>query len=179
MRDPSLAAKLGAEFLGTFLLVFGGCGAAILAATFLTDDGVQLGIGFLGVSLAFGLTVLIGAFAFGHVSGGHFNPAVSIGLAIAKRFEWKGVLPYIVTQIVAASVAGAVLFAIANGKPGFNAVESGFASNGYGDRSPGGYGLLACLIIEVVLTAVFLYIILGATDDRAPRVSRPSPSAWA
>jgi aquaporin Z len=173
MREPSLAARLGAEFLGTFLLVFGGCGAAILAATFLTDDNVQLGIGFLGVSLAFGLSVLVGAYAFGHVSGGHFNPAVTIGLAIAKRFEWKGVLPYIVTQIVAASVAGAVLFAIANGKPGFSAVESGFASNGYGDRSPGGYGLVAGLIIEIVITAIFVYIILGATDDRAPRGLAP------
>ena len=173
MQEPSLAAKLGAEFLGTFLLVFMGCGAAILAATFLTDDGVQLGIGFLGVSLAFGLSLLIGVYAFGHVSGGHFNPAVSIGLAIAKRFEWKGVLPYIVTQIVAASVAGAVLFAIANGKPGFNAVESGFASNGYGDRSPGGYGLVAGLIIEIVITAVFVYVILGATDDRAPKALAP------
>jgi aquaporin Z len=173
MREPSLAARLGAEFLGTFLLVFGGCGAAILAATFLTDDNVQLGIGFLGVSLAFGLSVLVGAYAFGHVSGGHFNPAVTIGLAIAKRFEWKGVLPYIVTQIVAASVAGAVLFAIANGKPGFSAVESGFASNGYGDRSPGGYGLVAGLIIEIVITAIFVYIILGATDDRAPKGLAP------
>jgi glycerol uptake facilitator-like aquaporin len=118
MTGPSLAARLGAEFLGTFLLVFGGCGAAILAATFLTDDNVQLGIGLLGVSLAFGLSVLAGAYAFGHVSGGHFNPAVTIGLAIAKRFEWKGVLPYIGTQIVAASVAGAVLFAIAKASPG-------------------------------------------------------------
>jgi aquaporin Z len=173
VTEPSLAAKLGAEFLGTFLLVFGGCGAAIIAATFLTDDNVQLGIGLLGVSLAFGLSVLAGAFAFGHVSGGHFNPAVTIGLAIAKRFEWKGVLPYIGTQIVAASVAGAVLFAIANGKPGFSAVESGFASNGYGDRSPGGYGLLAGLIVEIVITAFFVYIILGSTDDRAPKGFAP------
>ena len=124
-------------------------------------------------SLAFGLTVLTGAFAFGHVSGGHFNPAVSIGLAIAKRFDPKLLLPYIVTQIVAATAAGAVLLVIANGKPGFNAVESGFATNGYGDRSPGGYSLLACLVIEVVLTAVFLYIILGATDDRAPKGFAP------
>jgi aquaporin Z len=173
MTEPSLAAKLGAEFLGTFLLVFGGCGAAILAATFLTDDNVQLGIGLLGVALAFGLSVLAGAYAFGHVSGGHFNPAVTIGLAIAKRFQWKGVLPYVGTQIVAASVAGAVLFAIAKGKPGFSAVESGFASNGYGDRSPGGYGLLAGLIIEIVITAIFVYIILGATDDRAPKGLAP------
>ena len=176
MREPPLAAKLGAEFLGTFWLVFGGCGSAVLAAKFLTDDSVQLGIGFLGVALAFGLTVLTGAYAFGHVSGGHFNPAVTIGLAVAKRFDWKGVLPYIVTQIVAASVAGAVLFVIAVGKADTTAADvsaGGFATNGYGDRSPGHYGLLACLIIEVVLTAVFLYIILGATDDRAPKGFAP------
>ena len=129
-----------------------------------------------GSSLAFGLTVLTGAYAFGHVSGGHFNPAVTIGLAVAKRFDWKGVLPYIVTQIVAASVAGAVLFVIAVGKADTSAAavsESGFASNGYGDHSPGDYGLLACLIAEVVLTAIFLYIILGATDDRAPKGFAP------
>lgn len=170
MKDIPLSAKLGAEFLGTFWLVFGGCGSAVLAALFLTDSAepVQLGIGFVGVSLAFGLTVLTGAFAFGHVSGGHFNPAVSIGLAVAKRFDPKLLLPYIVTQIVAATAAGAVLYLIASGKPGFSAVESGFATNGYGDRSPGGYSLLAALVIEIVLTAIFLYIILGATDDRAP-----------
>jgi len=148
MNEIPLSAKLGAEALGTFWLVLGGCGAAVLAATFLSGDAdpIQLGIGFLGVALAFGLTVLTGAFAFGHVSGGHFNPAVSIGLAIAKRFDPKLLLPYIVTQIVA---------------------------NGYGDRSPGGYSLLACFVIEVVLTAVFLYIILGATDDRAPKGFAP------
>lgn len=174
MREPKLGAKLGAEALGTFWLVFGGCGSAVLAARFLSDpDNVQLGIGFLGVALAFGLTVLTGAYAFGHVSGGHFNPAVSIGLAVAKRFEWKLVLPYIVTQVVAATVAGAVLLVIASGRDGFSAVESGFASNGYGDRSPGGYGLLAALVVEIVLTAVFLYIILGATDDRAPKGFAP------
>ena len=145
----------------------------MLAAVFLTDANVQLGIGFVGVSLAFGLTVLTGAYAFGHVSGGHFNPAVTLGLAVAKRFEWRGVRPYIVAQSSPASAAGAVLLAIASGKDGFNAVESGFATNGYGDRSPGGYGLLACLVIEVVLTAFFLYIILGATDDRAPKGFAP------
>jgi aquaporin Z len=173
MREPSLGARLGAEFLGTFWLVFGGCGSAVLAAVYLTEDRLQLGIGLVGVSLAFGLTVLTGAYAFGHVSGGHFNPAVTVGLAIAKRFEWRWVAPYIGVQIVAASVAGAVLFAIASGKPGFNAVNSGFASNGYGTRSPDGYGLLAGLITEIVLTAVFLYIILGATDDRAPKGFAP------
>ena len=173
MREPSLGARLGAEFLGTFWLVFGGCGSAVLAAVFLNDDQIQLGIGFVGVALAFGLTVLTGAYAFGHVSGGHFNPAVTIGLAVSKRFEWRGVGPYIGTQIFAASVAGAVLYAIAAGRPGFNAVESGFASNGYGDRSPGDYGLVAALIAEIVLTAVFLYVILGATDDRAPKGFAP------
>ncbi len=176
MREPSLGAKLGAEFLGTFWLVFGGCGSAVLAAKFLTEDNIQLGIGFVGVSLAFGLTVLTGAYAFGHVSGGHFNPAVTIGLAVAKRFEWKGVLPYIVTQIVAASVAGAVLFIIATGREGATAAsvsEGGFASNGYGAHSPGGFSLLAALITEIVLTAIFLYIILGATDDRAPKGFAP------
>ena len=173
MREPSLGARLGAEFLGTFWLVFGICGTAVLAALFLTEDQVQLGVGFFGVSLAAGLAVLSGAYAFGHISGGHFNPAVTIGLALAKRFEWKRVGPYIAAQIVAASVAAAVLFAIASGRPGFDAVESGFASNGYGERSPGGYGLLAALITEIVLTAVFLYLILGATDDRASKGFAP------
>jgi aquaporin Z len=173
MQEPSLAAKLGAEFLGTFLLVFVGCGSVVIASEFLSANDVQIGIGLLGISLAFGLAVLVGAFAFGHVSGGHFNPAVSIGLAIAKRFEWKGVLPYTITQIVASTVAGAVLLAIASGKPGFSAVESGFASNGYGDRSLGGYGLVAALIVEIVMTAIFLYIILGATDDRSPKGFAP------
>jgi len=173
MRQPSLAAKLGAEFLGTFLLVFGGCSSVVIAAQFLNKDKVELGIGLLGIALAFGLAVLVGAFAFGHVSGGHFNPAVSIGLAIAKRFEWKGVLPYVVTQLIASTVAGAALLAVASGKAGFNAVQSGFASNGYGDRSPNGYGLVACLITEIIMTAIFLYIILGATDDRAPKGFAP------
>ena len=173
MQEVKLGAKLGAEFLGTFWLVFGGCGSAVLVATFLTTpDDVQLGIGFVGVSLAFGLAVLTGAYAFGHVSGGHFNPAVTIGLAVAKRFEWRGVGPYIAVQVVAASVAGAVLFAIASGGPEFDA-SAGFASNGYGDRSPGGYSLVAALIAEIVLTAMFLYIILGATDDRAPKGFAP------
>ena len=173
MNDTPLGAKLGAEFLGTFGLVLGGCGSAVLAATFLTDDNVQLGIGFVGVALAFGLTVLTGAYAFGHVSGGHFNPAVTIGLAVAKRFEWKGVLPYIGTQIVAGALAALVLYLIASGKSGFSASESGFASNGYGAHSPGGYGLGAALLTEIVMTAAFLYVILGATDDRAPKGFAP------
>jgi aquaporin Z len=173
MQEPSLAAKLGAEFLGTFLLVFGVCSSVVIASEFVSKNDVQLGIGLLGISLAAGFAVLVGAFAFGHVSGGHFNPAVSIGLAIAKRFEWKAVGPYIITQVVAATAAGAVLLAVASGKPGFSAVESGFATNGYGDRSPGGYGLVAALITEIILTAIFLYIILGATDDRAPKGLAP------
>ncbi|MFL6027597.1 MAG: aquaporin Z [Friedmanniella sp.] len=174
MPQPALGARLGAEFLGTFILVFGGCGSAVIAATFISEgDNVQLGIGFAGVGLAFGLSVLVGAYAFGHVSGGHFNPAVTLGLAVAKRFGWRSVLPYMVTQVVAASLAGTVLFVVASGKPGFNAVQSGFASNGYGSRSPGGYGLVAALITEVLLTAVFVYVILGATDDRAPKGFAP------
>ena len=173
MESPSPAARIGAEFLGTFWLVFGGCGAAVLAGVVLSPDKVPVGIGYLGVALAFGLTVLTMAFAVGHVSGGHVNPAVTIGLAVARRIEWRWVPTYIVTQIVAASAAGAVLLAVASGKDGFSASESGFASNGYGDRSPGGYSLLACLIVEVVLTAFFLYVILGATDDRAPKGFAP------
>lgn len=169
MPTIPMLARLWAEFLGTFWLVFGGCGSAVLAAKVLTEEQVNMGIGFVGVSLAFGLTVLTGAYAFGHISGGHFNPAVTVGLVLAKRVEPKAVLPYIVTQIVGASVAGAVLFAIASGKDGFNAVEGGFATNGFGDRSPDGYGLIAALLIEVVLTAVFVWVILGATDDRAPK----------
>ena len=173
MNEPTLGARLGAEALGTSGLVLGGCGSAVLAAKFLTEDGVQLGIGFVGVALAFGLTVLTGAYAFGHVSGGHFNPAVTIGLAVAKRFEWKGVLPYVVTQIVAGTLAALVLYIIASGKAGFSASESGFASNGYGAHSPGGYGLGAALLTEIVMTAAFLYVILGATDDRAPKGFAP------
>ena len=176
MSTPSLSAKLGAEFLGTFGLVFGGCGSAVLAAVYLNDDQVQLGIGFVGIALAFGLSVLTAAFAFGHVSGGHFNPAVTVGLAVAKRFSWREVPSYIVTQIVAASAAAAVLFVVATGKAGSTAAlvqASGFASNGYGDRSPGGYSLGAALLIEIVLTAAFLYVILGATDDRAAKSLAP------
>jgi aquaporin Z len=173
MDSSTPAARIGAEFLGTFWLVFGGCGAAILAGVVLNPDKIPVGIGYLGVALAFGLTVLTMAFAVGHVSGGHFNPAVTVGLAVAKRIEWRWVPTYIITQIVAASAAGAVLWVIANGRPGFSAVDSGFASNGYGDRSPGGYSLLACAVVEIVLTAFFLYVILGATDDRAPKGFAP------
>ncbi|GAB2597616.1 aquaporin Z [Microlunatus antarcticus] len=173
--DVRLRGRLGAEFLGTFGLVFGGCGSAVLAAKFLTEDGVQLGIGFAGVALAFGLTVLTGAFAFGHVSGGHFNPAVTVGLAVARRFGWREVPHYVVTQVVAATAAGGVLWIIATGGP-TTAGElraSGFATNGYGAHSPGGYGLGAALLTEIVMTAAFLYVILGATDDRTNKAFAP------
>jgi aquaporin Z len=160
---PALSHRLGAEFIGTFWLVLGGCGTAVLAAGF---PGV--GVGLLGVALAFGLAVLTMAYAVGHISGGHFNPAVTLGLAVAKRFGWRDVLPYIVTQVVAATVAATVLFVIAHGQKGFSAHDSGFAANGYGDHSPGKYSLLAALVCEIVMTAVFLYVILGVTDRRAP-----------
>ncbi|CAN5699656.1 aquaporin Z [soil metagenome] len=164
----STPQRLAAEFFGTFWLVLGGCGSAVLAA------GVpDVGIGYLGVALAFGLTVLTMAYAVGHVSGGHFNPAVTVGLATAKRFAWRDVPGYVVTQVVAAAVAATVLFVIANGAKGFSATDSGFATNGYGDRSPGGYSLLAVVVAEVVLTAFFLYVILGATDTRAPKGFAP------
>jgi aquaporin Z len=171
-RLPTTVQRLSAEFLGTFVLVLGGCGSAVLAAKFLGGE-VQLGIGFVGVSLAFGLTVLTMAYAVGHISGGHFNPAVTFGAAAAGRFPWSQVAPYVVVQVLAAVAASAVLFAIASGQAGFSAVDSGFASNGYGSRSPGGYTLLSCLVAEVVLTAVFLVVILGATDTRAPKGFAP------
>jgi aquaporin Z len=171
---PVLARRLSAEFLGTFVLVFGGCGAAVLAANFPAGDpGNPSGIGFVGVSLAFGLTVVTMAYAVGHISGGHFNPAVTLGAAAAGRFAWKDTTAYIVTQVVAAIVAAAVLLVVASGVDGFSASESGFATNGFGERSPGGYGLLAALVIEIVLTAVFLYVILGVTDTRAPKGFAP------
>jgi aquaporin Z len=160
---PALSARLGAEFLGTFWLVLGGCGTAVLAAAF-----PDVGVGLLGVALAFGLTVLTMAYAVGHVSGGHFNPAVTVGLAMAKRFPWKDAPAYIITQVIAAVAAAVVLFVVASGQSGFDAGASGFAANGYGDHSPGKYSLLAALVIEIVLTAFFLYVILGATDGRAP-----------
>lgn len=174
MQTPALPHRLAAEALGTFWLVFGGCGSAIFAAHVLSKDPtpVNLGIGFAGVALAFGLTVLTGAYALGHVSGGHFNPAVTIGCAVAKRFTWKDVPAYVITQVLAGLVAGGVLYAIASGKPGFDAAK-GFAANGYDAGSPGGYGLLAAFLIEVVCTAFFLIVILGATDGRAPKGFAP------
>jgi aquaporin Z len=146
----------------------GGCGSAVLAAAI-----PDVGIGLLGVALAFGLTVLTMAFAVGHVSGGHFNPAVSFGLWAGKRFPASGLLPYIVTQVVAAIVAAGVLYLIASGQPGFSARQGGFAANGYGEHSPMGYSLLAGLVVEVVLTFIFLIVILGATDKRAPQGFAP------
>jgi len=154
--------KLGAEFFGTFWLVLGGCGSAVLAAAF-----PELGIGFVGVSLAFGLTVLTMAYAIGHISGCHLNPAVSIGLWAGGRFPAKELLPYIVAQVLGAIAAGGVLYLIASGKADF-AGTGGFASNGFGEHSPGGFSMQAAVITEVVLTAFFLIVILGATDARAP-----------
>ncbi len=154
--------RYGAEFLGTFWLVLGGCGSAVLAAAF---PGV--GIGLLGVSLAFGLTVLTMAYTVGHISGGHFNPAVSIGLVAGGRFDAKDLVPYIVAQVLGGIAAGGVLFIIASGKPGFD-LAAGFASNGYAEHSPGGYSLLAGFVAEVVMTAMFLVIIMGATSPKAP-----------
>jgi len=154
--------KYCAEFIGTFWLVLGGCGSAVLAAAF-----PDVGIGLLGVSLAFGLTVLTMAFAIGHISGCHLNPAVSVGLWAGGRFPAKDLLPYIIVQVLGAIVAGGVLYLIASGKAGFD-VTAGFASNGYGEHSPGGYSMLAALIAEVVMTMMFLIVILGATDKRAP-----------
>jgi aquaporin Z len=159
--------KYGAEFFGTFWLVLGGCGSAVLAAAF-----PEVGIGLLGVSLAFGLTVLTMAFAIGHISGCHLNPAVSVGLWAGNRFPANQLLPYIVAQVLGAVVAGGVLFVIASGKAGFD-LSAGFASNGYGAHSPGGYSLLAALVTEVVMTMMFLIVILGATDERAPKGLAP------
>jgi aquaporin Z len=162
----SLGRKAVAEFIGTFWLVFGGCGSAVLAAAF-----PDLGIGFLGVALAFGLTVLTMAFAIGHISGCHLNPAVSIGLATARRFPFSQLPAYVVAQVLGGIAAAAVLYVIATGKPGFEI--GGFAANGYGAHSPGGYSLLAALVAEVVLTLMFLLIILGSTDRRAPQGFAP------
>ncbi len=166
----SLSARCGAEFFGTFWLVFGGCGSAVLAAGF-----PQLGIGFAGVALAFGLTVLTMAYAVGHISGAHFNPAVTVGLAAAGRFPGRDIAPYVLAQLVGAVVAAAVLAYIANGKPGFDLVASGFAANGYGEHSPGKFSLGAALVIELVLSFGFLFVILGATDKRAPAGFAPIP----
>ena len=159
--------KYGAEFIGTFWLVLGGCGSAVLAAAF-----PDVGIGLLGVSLAFGLTVLTMAFAIGHISGCHLNPAVSFGLWAGGRFPAKDLLPYIVAQVLGGIVAGGVLYLIASGKAGFD-LSAGFASNGYGAHSLGGYSLLAALVTEVVMTMMFLFVIMGSTDELAPKGFAP------
>jgi aquaporin Z len=163
----SLSRRCVAEFFGTFWLVFGGCGSAVIAASF-----PGLGIGFVGVALAFGLTVLTMAYTLGHVSGGHFNPAVTLGLVTGKRFPAKDLAPYWGSQVVGAIAASAVLYLIASGKEGFS-TAGGFASNGYGVHSPGGYSLLACLLTEVVLTMFFLLVIMGSTDKRVPNGFAP------
>ena len=157
----------GAEFFGTFWLVLGGCGTAVLAAAF-----PDVGVGLLGVSIAFGLTVVTMAYAIGHISGCHLNPAVSVGLWAGGRFGGDKLIQYIVSQVLGAILAGGVLYIIASGKPGFS-VTAGFASNGYGEHSPGGYSLLAALVCEVVMTMMFLLVILGSTDSRAPKGFAP------
>ncbi|WP_272490444.1 aquaporin Z [Rhizobium leguminosarum] len=161
VKEARMQKSLVAEFLGTFWLVFGGCGSAVLAAAY-----PELGIGFVGVAFAFGLTVLTMAYAVGDISGGHFNPAVSLGLTVAGRFPAARLVPYVVAQVVGAIAAAALLYLIASGKAGFEL--GGFAANGYGDHSPGGYSLLSALLIEVLLTMFFLIIILGSTSSRVP-----------
>ena len=163
----SMGKRAFAEFFGTFWLVLGGCGAAVLAAGF-----PQMGIGFVGVAFAFGLTVLTMAYAVGHISGCHLNPAVSVGLAVGGRFQWRDLPAYVLSQVAGAIAGSAVLYGIASGKAGFN-VHAGFATNGFGPHSPGGYALGACLLCEVVMTFVFLMIILGSTDARAPKGFAP------
>jgi aquaporin Z len=162
-----LFKRVVAESFGTFWLVLGGCGSAVLAASF-AGPVHGLGIGFMGVALAFGLTVLTMAYAIGHISGCHLNPAVSIGLTVAGRFPVRDLVPYIVAQVIGATLGAFVLLLIASGKPGFDAVASGFATNGYGERSPGHYSLWAAFICEAVMTAFFLFVILGSTDERSP-----------
>jgi len=159
-----LSRRLAAEFFGTYWLVLGGCGAAVIAG----DK-----IGFQGIALAFGLTVLTMAYALGHISGGHFNPAITVGLAVGRRFGWQDVPAYVGTQVVAAVAAALTLWVVAHGLPGFDASQSGFASNGYGDRSPGGYAWWSAAVVEVVLTAFFVHVILGVTDTRAPKGFAP------
>ncbi|MBW4645534.1 MAG: aquaporin Z [Goleter apudmare HA4340-LM2] len=176
----SLTKRCIAEFVGTFWLVFGGCGSAVLAAAFTADSAqigantaFPLGIGLVGVSLAFGLTVLTGAYALGHISGGHFNPAVSIGLWAAKRFPRSELFVYIGAQVFGAIAGAGILALIATGKPGFDLVKSGFAANGFGEHSPSGYSLLAAFVAEFLLTFLFLVIIVGVTDRRAPQGFAP------
>jgi aquaporin Z len=170
--DFPIGKRAAAEFLGTFWLVFGGCGSAVLAAAFPREGLGNLGIGFVGVALAFGLTVLTMAYAIGHISGCHLNPAVSIGLWAGRRFPAKDLLPYIVAQVLGGVAGSGVLYVIASGKSDFS-LSGGFAANGYGDHSPGGYSMVAALVAEFVLTFVFLIIIMGSTDGRAPKGFAP------
>jgi aquaporin Z len=163
----SLGKRFLAEMFGTFWLVFCGCGSALIAASF-AGPAQGLGIGFVGVSFAFGLTVLTMAYAIGHISGCHLNPAVTIGLAVGRRFPTREIAPYVAAQLIGAIIASFVLLAIMSGKPGFDLAASGFATNGYGDHSPGHYSLMAALIGEAVMTGFFVFVILGATDQRAP-----------
>ncbi len=168
----SIGKRVAAEFIGTFWLVFGGCGAAVLAAAFPKEGLGNLGIGFVGVALAFGLTVLTMAYAIGHISGCHLNPAVSLGLYTGRRFPASDLLPYILAQVLGGILGAGVLYLIASGKSGFS-LSGGFAANGYAEHSPGGYSLPACLTAEIVLTFMFLMIILGTTDGRAPKGFAP------
>jgi aquaporin Z len=165
----SISRRLGAEFIGTFWLVLGGCGTAVLAAAF-----PHVGVGLLGVALAFGLTLLTMAYAIGHISGCHINPAVTVGLAAGGRFPARDVIPYIVVQVLGAILASSVLYVIASGAAGFT-LSAGFAANGYGAHSPGGYPLLSCIVSEVTMTAIFLFVIMGATDKRVPQGFAPIP----
>jgi aquaporin Z len=167
MSEPNLFHKLAAETIGTFWLVLGGCGSAIFTAKFHAGH-YPLGIGFLGVALAFGLTVLVGVYAFGTLSGGHFNPAVTLGAALARRVEWKVLPAYWVVQVIGGLLAAVVIYFIATGKAGFSATGN-MAANGYGEHSPGHYSLGAVILAEIVLTAMFLFVILGSTDARAPK----------
>jgi aquaporin Z len=166
MSTPSMTRRLTAEAVGTFWLVLGGCGAAIVSAN--PEENTSLGIGFLGVAIAFGLTVLTGVYAFGHISGGHFNPAVTLGAALAKRVEWKALPGYWIAQVVGGLAAGGLLYAIGSGRPNWTATGH-MAANGYGAHSPSHFNLASVIIAEVVLTAMFLMVILGSTDSRAPK----------
>ena len=168
MSAPTRAQRFAAEFIGALVLVLTGCGTAVLSAGYTTVDGRQLGVGFFGVAAAFGLTVTVLIYTVGIVSGGHFNPAVTVGLAVAGRFDWRQVLSYVVAQFAGAICGATLLYVMASGRPGFNAVTSGFASNGYGDRSPAGYSLAAAFLTEAVMTLLFVGVILAVTDRRAP-----------
>jgi aquaporin Z len=160
--------RLAAETIGTFWLVLGGCGTAVFAATTISSEGYPVGVGYLGVSLAFGLTVLTGVYAFGAISGGHFNPAVTLGAALARRMEWKALPGYWIAQVIGGLIGGAVIYYVAIGKQGFTATGH-MAANGYGEHSPAGYSLAAVILAEIIVTAMFVFVIVGSTDERAPR----------